>query len=148
MTAIATENSYVGQFIYQSLIAEVEDVQQYLPGGIWEGVAPEHAAYPFLSYSFVDGSNPLAINSDGAHLSDVGGNLTYLLKVIDQSNSTKKADTSAAWVEATLHKNNGKAIGGGFVYVQKTKPYRTPDLSTDVRYQQIGGWYQFFVDVA
>lgn len=134
--------TYIGRFLAVNLKA-VPGFATVLPGGIWRGVAPEGAAYPFLTYEYVSGSSKLVVDSTETA---IGGNLNYLLKVTDRSESSVKAQDGAAWVNEAIASITGAAVLDGYVYAEETNPYDSSTIEGEVRYQQIGGTYAFYVD--
>ena len=134
--------TYVGRFLGTNLRA-VPGFAAALPGGVWRGIAPEGAAYPFLTYEYVSGTSKLTVDSTG---NAIGGNLSYLLKVTDRSDSSVKAQDGAAWVNEAIASITGAAVLDGWVYAEETNPYDSSTIEGEVRYQQIGGTYLFYVD--
>lgn len=134
--------TYIGKFLGTTLKG-VSGFSAALPGGVWRGVAPQSAIYPFLTYDMVSGDSKLAVDSNGH---EIGGNLLYLLKVTDRSDSSVKAQDAAGWLVGAIAEVSGSAVLGGFVYGEELSPYDMGFLEGEVRYQQIGGTYRFYVD--
>lgn len=134
--------AYVGRFLGVNLKA-VPGFAAALPGGVWRGVAPEGAAYPFLTFEYVAGDSKLTVDSTNG---EIGGNLRYLLKVTDRSESSVKAQEGAAWVNEAIASITGVPVLDGHVYAEETNPFDSSTLEGEVRYQQIGGIYSFYVD--
>lgn len=141
MTQIAL-TTYIAKFLSTTLPG-VAGFSAALPGGVWRGVAPESAIYPFLTYQMVSGDSKLTVDSVGH---EVGGTLLYLLKATDRSDSSVKAQDAAGWLVGAIAEASGSAVLGGFVYGEEVSPYDMGFLEGEVRYQQIGGTYRFYVD--
>ena len=141
MTSIALP-TYISRFLGTNLKA-VPGFASALPGGVWRGIAPRSASYPYLTFELVNGTSKLTVDSAGG---EIGGNLRYLLKVTDQSDSSTKAQDGASWLQSALNLITGAAVLDGYVYVEEVAPYDAGFLEGEVRYQQVGGTYQFYVD--
>lgn len=141
MTKIALP-TYIGRFLGTNLRA-VPGFAAALPGGVWRGVAPQSATYPFLTFDLVSGSSKFAVDSNG---NEIGGNLSYLLKVTDRADSAERVYAGAAWLLEAIATISGAVVLDGHVYGEEIAPYDSAFLEGEVRYQQIGGTYQFYVD--
>jgi hypothetical protein len=134
--------AYVANFLSTKL-KDVPGFVAALPGGVHRGVAKAMTPYPFLTFEYVAGASKPAVLSDE---DVIGGNLLYLLRVTDKSDSAVKAQEGAGWLSTALSSLSGASVLGGFVYCEEVQPYDMAPLEQDVRYQQIGGTYRFYVD--
>lgn len=111
-----------------------------LPGGVWQAIAPDKVAYPFLTVSMVEGMDTLTFGGYA------GAGITFLLKIMDKGNSEVRAQETLVWLQNLLEENDGSPVSGAYVWVDRQRPYNLPVIEDDQRYQQVGRFYRVFVD--
>jgi hypothetical protein len=108
------------------------------PGGVWEDVAPEGTAYPFIVFSL---QAPTDVNGLGGRR--MWTNATYQVKGVDAGQSYTRLSPIADRLDVLLHRQRGAVSGGVVLSCTRDQPVRYSefDPATGV-YKHLGGLYR------
>lgn len=123
-----------------AVLANDSSLTSLAPGGVFRDVAPQGVSVPFVIVSQMAHEDRYGVGSSRAAFEIV----TYLAKVVDQSNSGTNAQTAANRVNTLLHGATLSATGYHAMLCERTErvAYVEVDDQSDRRWQHRGGMYE------
>lgn len=107
------------------------------PGGAWEDVAPAATPYPFISLTFMGGSDLMNLN-DHRVWSDQIWKITGVAEMGQHATLGSVAND----IDAALHRASGDT-GTAHVYqCRRESPFRRTFPENGKRYRELGGLYR------
>jgi DNA-binding LytR/AlgR family response regulator len=133
--------------IDQALIAKLTSdatLTAAAPGGVFRDMAPQSTTTPFVVVTQMSHVDAYAIGSQAYE------ELLYLVKVVDQANSSSAAQTAADRVQTLLQGATLTITGYRSMLVQREERivYVEVDDESDRRWQHRGGLYRVYAEAA
>jgi hypothetical protein len=120
--------------IYSTLTAGTA-LMARVSGGVWLGVAPGTALYPFVTVDFYSGSDNVLFEGGWA-------DQTFTVKCVDQSTSAVAALAVQALIDATLKRAALSISGRTTLMCRRVTPVFYQEVSGDEVYWHAGGNYR------
>ena len=144
---VQNELRAIDRFLYENLIAD-PTIQQYCKNAdgsvrVFESVAPEGAATPFVVFHFQSGIDRVTVGAQFRMFS----NIIYLLKAVNQEDGSDTVGLVASAMETavnglqniTLEPENVNIMG-----VFRMMPLRTVEEINGKRFSIVGGMFRIF----
>lgn len=135
------EEQALSTFLYTTLSGDTA-VAALVGTRIFEDLAPQGTAFPFVVFSFHTGGDTNALGSDVRTLTRP----QYLIRAISKGPTYSDADAVAAAVDAALMGAHGSATVNGVTYevltVFREQAIRRCEYAESVRYNHAGGLYR------
>lgn len=113
---------------------------------IYEGVAPQGAAYPYVLIAVLPG---LESDVRGLSASILGVNIEFLCRAVGQSTSYEPLRVAADRIQALLHGGSGAVSPSGQVVAcTRLAPASMVEVADGVTYRYLGGRYRGLVQAS
>lgn len=106
--------------------------------GVYEGLAPVDAQYPFIVFQYMAGSDVAGVGPSARIMVDAD----YIVKVTAETESFADMADIVADVDAALDGATGTATGGVVLSVARREQYRETEQYENQRIRHIGGRYR------
>ena len=121
-------------------ILNVESVTNEATGGVFNGLAPQRTAPPFVVFS------AMAMTDDYFAYTGRGGSAVYMVKAIDRSPWPKAAGDIDTQIDSVMQDASLSITGHALISCRREEDiYLVEDLA-GVIYQHIGGLYRIIAD--
>lgn len=129
--------------IYEKLAGDTV-LTAMLSGGtaspsVYSDQAPQGATEPYVVYSLASEADSYTLASRSWE------NGVYLVKAVDKSNSTTRAGSIAARIDAVLTDGALSISGRSHLSTRRTERVRYPETVSGVVYQHAGGYFRVYV---
>lgn len=122
------------ELVVEWLTDELEDAA---PGGAWEDVPPADTAYPFISVTFLGGSDLMNINDHR-----IWSNQLWKVTAMKRADTAANLSTVASTIDSRLHQASADVETGHIYECNRESPFRRSFEENGVRYRELGGLYR------
>lgn len=135
--------SAIKAYIRQVLRADATFAEK-LPGGIRFTDAPPKTRYPLLRCIGSPGTDVTPIGGGV-----IGGEMFYLITVVDHADTSERAELVERWMNGLLtDEASDHEVAGSWVYCRREGSVDSPFWNQGSLFQNVGGIYRFWVDLA
>ena len=124
------------EWIYDTLAADVT-LAGLVGTRIYDGVAPQGAAFPFLVFSHLGGSDTLGVGTFRALNSGL-----FQVKAVTESQSYVSATAIADRADEVLQGAAGSKNGATIASCQREQPLMQLEQNAGIEYRHVGGLYR------
>jgi hypothetical protein len=109
-------------------------------GRIYQGVAPQGAAQPFVVFQMLAGTDLMEVGA-----ARVWANLLYLVKVTGQGSSFAALAAIADAIDTRLHKASGVTADGRVLACVREEPHTMTEITDGQQWRHAGGQFRLYV---
>jgi hypothetical protein len=124
----------------QFILAALSAAPAVAGGRIYQGIAPQGSAFPYVVYQFQGGAD-----LDTLRVVRVWADLVYLVKAVTNASGFAPVRAIANEVDARLHGASGAATDGYVDACVREQPFQLTEADGGVNYRHLGGVYRLKV---
>lgn len=128
----------VNQWIYETLSGDAT-IASLVGTRIYEGLAPQGAALPFVVFQFMAGADVVAVGAVRVMNSGL-----YQVKAICQGESYSPAAAIADRIDTLLQGANGSVSDGVIYGCTREQPLTLIEQEHGIQYRHVGGLYRVY----
>ncbi len=106
--------------------------------GVYEGLAPNEAVYPFIVFQYMSGSDVFGIGPDARIMVDT----EYLVRVVSEADSFADLVSIVDAMDDALDGATGSTTEGVVLSVARREQYREVEQYENQRIRHLGGRYR------
>lgn len=125
-------------WVYETL-ANDATLADLVDDRIYDGLAPEGSAFPYVVYSFQAGTDTVVIGA--ARILNRG---LYLVKAVAETQSYSGPTQIADRVDELLQAANGSTVDGLILGVNREQPIMYIETIDGIQFRHVGGLYRIF----
>lgn len=107
---------------------------------VYEGLAPESAAYPFIVWQSQDNTDLRTMDQ-----TRIWNDSTIVVRAVAKTNTYSTLSSLAAAIDSVLHKGSGTVTGGVVIGAMRLSEYRMTEDVSDGQIRHLGGRYRLIV---